>query len=320
MHLDFIALLITTLHFIYSLIFFLKLGSLTHAIPTTDLLSIDLSKEAKLNELEQQDKKTSGLIWIHGMNKPDWDIPNILNFMTGPSAASLGLNIKKTKMVAPDAPVQPTDLILIPPIFIPFMTTRSWFIFSALPSISVYSSSGTENSTTLKEALLLVEKEIQTMIEEGIPSENIVLMGMSQGGALILYTSLHTQYKLGGFVPIVAWPPLLKAEPPTSLPIPINKDTPIFHMNGIADVIVPPFCGWETEEAFEKVFTQYTLKEVAGTHMTSITGITIPKIHCWLKINVPQMDFDDLSLEPCPGKLFSFLIISTISIQSFIFM
>ena len=189
-----------------------------------------------------------------------------------------------------------------------------------MPEDSVISPIATESKDDLEKALKRVEEEIEKMIQEGIPSENIVLAGASQGGALTIYTALHTQYKLGGFVPIVAWPPLLKAEPPTSLPIPINKDTPIFHMNGIADIIVPPFCGWETEEAFEKVFTQYTLKEVPGTHMTSITGITIPKIHCWLKINVPQMDFDDLSLEPCPGKLFSFLIISTISIQSFIFM
>jgi predicted esterase len=55
-----------------------------------------------------------------------------------------------------------------------------------------------------------VEEEIKKMIQEGIPSENIVLVGVSQGGALTLYTALHTQYKLGGFIAIIAWLPLLK--------------------------------------------------------------------------------------------------------------
>ena len=252
-----------------------------------------------MRELEQQDKKTSGLIWLHGMNTPDWD-NNILNLITGPSAASLGLNILKTKMIAPKAPKQGT--LIIPPTFIPFLATRSWFDFWALPGFSVISPFATESKKDLKEALLWVEKEIETMIEEGIPSENIVLMGMSQGGALTLYTALHTKYKIGGFVPIVTWQPLLIPEPPTSLPIPINKDTPIFHMNGIFDPIVPLICGWKTKAAFKKVFTQYSLDNVVGTHLTSITSLTIPKIYCWLKNNVPQMDFSeesDLSLLSC---------------------
>ena len=87
---------------------------------------------------------------------------------------------------------------------------RSWFNFWNLPEISVMYSDPSESKNDLEEALVWVEEEIKKMIQEGIPSENIVLVGVSQGGALTLYTALHTQYKLGGFIAIITWLPLLK--------------------------------------------------------------------------------------------------------------
>ena len=121
---------------------------------------------------------------------------------------------------------------------------------------------------------------------------SLLIWSTVQGGALTLYTALHTKYKIGGSIPIVAWQPLLKTEPPISLPIPTNKDTLIFHMNGKFDLIVPLICRKRTSEAFGQVFTQYKQTSVAGTHTTSIN---IPKIYCWLKNNVPGMAFSKYS-------------------------
>ena len=161
----------------------------------------------------------------------------------------------------------------------------------------------TESKIGLEKAMKWVEAEIEKMIWEGIPSENIVLTGVSQGGALTLYTALHTKYKIGGFIPIVAWQPLLKTEPPSRLPVPANKDTPIFHMNGAQDYVVPKICGSETSAAFKQVFTKYEQKNVLGTHGTHCQFlITIPRIYCWLKNNVPGMAFSrtsPLNLLPC---------------------
>merc|ERR1712018_170016 len=171
-----------------------------------------------------------------------------------------------------------------------------------MPGLSVLSPIAAESKEDLEQAMKWVEVEIEKMIQDGIPSKNIVLAGASQGGALTLYTALHTKYKIGGFIPIVTWAPLLKSEPPSSLPIPTNRDTPIFHMNGLADPIVPLVCGRRTADAFNQVFTRYTQKNVVGTHLTSISPLTIPKIHCWLKNNVPGMafsKFSPLNLLPC---------------------
>ena len=45
----------------------------------------------------------------------------------------------------------------------------------------------------LDEAVRTVEGYIEEMMEEGIPSEKIVLIGLSQGGATTLYTALNTK-------------------------------------------------------------------------------------------------------------------------------
>ena len=77
-----------------------------------------------------------------------------------------------------------------------------------------------ESKEDLEEALATIEGVIEELVEEGIPSENIVLSGASQGGVLTVYTALHSKHKLGGFMPIVTWFPLLKVEPPSSLATP----------------------------------------------------------------------------------------------------
>merc|ERR1712204_116456 len=98
----------------------------------------------------------------------------------------------------------------------------------------------------------------------------IVLSGASQGGVLTICTAMHSKYKLGGFMPIVTWVPLLKVEPPSSLPVPVNKDTPMFHINGASDMIVSKTAGRESEKALKKVFSQYSFKAIPGTtHATT---------------------------------------------------
>ena len=147
-------------------------------------------------------------------------------------------------------------------------------------------------SASEKDLPVWVEEEIKKMIHEGIPSENIVLVGVSQGGALTLYTALHTQYKLGGFIAIITWLPLLKLEPPYSLPTPVNKDTPILHMNGNQDVLVPPAAGRASATAMQRVFTNYQQKNVNGNHLSiAINPLYNPTVYCWLKKNVPNMAF-----------------------------
>ena len=137
-------------------------------------------------------------------------------------------------------------------------------------------------------ALQTIEEEIEDLIiNHNVPSENIVVAGASQGGVLRIWCVLYCKRKLGGFLPIVTWLPLRKINDITQIsPPPINKDTPIMHMNGLLDPIVPAWpAAKKTEEEMEKVFTNYELKLVPGTHGTSIGPHTTPLMVRWAKKN-----------------------------------
>lgn len=59
----------------------------------------------------------------------------------------------------------------------------------------------------------LVHKWIEEEIQEGIPSNRILLGGFSQGGALSLYASLTTPHQLAGVVALSCWLPLADSFP-----------------------------------------------------------------------------------------------------------
>ena len=256
-------------------------------------------------------RKTSGIIFLHGLGI--WGADGRMVMCNTVSEGALGLSYLSNRISCPTAPIRYAEIIRNLPVIgtrvesnanLFGFDVRSWFNFKKMPRLLVRESdSRSESKPELEVALGWVEAEIEKMIQEGIPSENIVLSGMSQGGALTLYTALHTRYKLGGFLPIVTWLPLLGSEPPASLPTPINKDTPIFHMNGNMDTIVPEECGLATATAMEPVFTKYEQKNVLGTHLTTLgMPSNYPKIYCWLKNNVPGMAFDRIHafrLLPC---------------------
>ena len=146
----------------------------------------------------------------------------------------------------------------------------SWFDFLLYPAMSCVSPIAGESKIDLEQSLDAVESTIEEMMASGIPSEKIVVFGYSQGGALTLYTSIHTKYKLGGFLPIAAWLPLRKVEPVYELEeTPINIDTPILHITGLQDNIVPNDpCGIETSNDMQQVFKNYHLKPIVGGHLT----------------------------------------------------
>ena len=210
--------------------------------------------------------RTSGLIFLHGKG-PFSNIKVGCQLLSGPA---VGLSVLRNTVSCPIASPLGNSQVW-----------RSWFI--------------DETEEDLNKAMMQVEEEIRKMKQEGIPSENIVLAGASQGGAVALYTAMHTQYKLGGFIPIITWLPRLQYEDRN----PINKGTPIFHLNGADDTTMPH----KGATTMKQVFTNYQFKITAGNHLTTlIDPVNHSKIYCWLKKNVPNMAFSTISHQqfvPC---------------------
>ena len=195
--------------------------------------------------------KTCGLILLHGLNSP---------FTT-----SQITSLREGMAVNPECVVKA-------PLAQGMEGSRngSWFDIFLPPAMSVLSPIAGESKIGLENSLRAVESTIEEMMAGGIPSEKIVVFGFSQGGALTLYTAIHTKYKLGGYLPIVAWLPLRKVEPVYELEEdPTNIDTPILHITGTQDILVPNNpCGIETSNDMRQVFKNYHLKPIVGGHTT----------------------------------------------------
>ena len=234
-------------------------------------------------ESVRRNSNKAGLILLHGLGVSMGPDELCSAFARG----GLGLS-RDTIVRCPKAERRPVGIL--PPTLVPGLQfARSWFNFWLMPGPSVLSSRPGEDRDELMAALRVVEGEIEYLMSLGVPSENIVVSGLSQGGVLTIWTAMHTKYRLGGFVPIVTWLPLAKVEPPRNLPFrPVNINTPILHMNGMADPIVPLWpAGKVSERLMKEVFTDYTFKAIPfTTHVTTAPNpLTMPILKKWLQRN-----------------------------------
>merc|ERR1739845_292042 len=151
---------------------------------------------------------------------------------------------------------------------VPRTPTNSWFTMFMMPVQSVISPFPGESKSGLEGALRSIESHIEEMLADGIPSQNIVVHGYSQGAGLVHYIAAHTKYKLGGFLPAMGWLPLRLIEPVYKLrPAPVNINTPILHVTGYVDHLVPNTpCGTLTRDDMQKVFTNYQHRALLGGH------------------------------------------------------
>jgi predicted esterase len=60
----------------------------------------------------------------------------------------------------------------------------------------------------MQESCKIVADLVHDEMELGIPGDRIILGGMSQGGALALYSSLTLGMKIGGILGLSTWLPL----------------------------------------------------------------------------------------------------------------
>jgi len=158
----------------------------------------------------------------------------------------------------------------------------------------------------LPKAQKLIESYIKEMEDNGVPSTKLVLAGMSQGGAVTLYTALNTKYKLAGIIGIVTWLPKgfsrsgpmffpylptfnNTVESPADKKNVVNRNTPLLHINGREDLIVPIHIGMATRDALKKAIPNYTWQTYAGGHLTCcVTPLRgILKMRSWLKKYTP---------------------------------
>ena len=181
---------------------------------------------------------TASLIFLHGLGD------------TGHGWASSLAAIRPShvKIICPTAAKMPVTLNS-------GYRMPSWFdLFSLDPA-------GQEDEAGIKAAAKLINSLISEEIKSGVPSDRIMIGGFSQGGALALYTALHSEHRLGGVLALSCWAPLHKQLGQAIL---TNKDAPFLQAHGDCDPVVPYKWGQMTSQMLRGVLTKHVFRTYQG--------------------------------------------------------
>lgn len=167
-------------------------------------------------EIETGPVPTHAVIWLHGLGADGHDF--------APMVPELQLQgMPAIRFVFPHAPVMPVTINN-------GMAMRAWYDIYTPDLVRREDEPGLRASQAAVEALIARENS------RGIPCENIVLAGFSQGCAMTLQTGLRIDQKLAGMLCLSGYLPLATLTAAESSPA--NRGTPIFMAHGTMDPVV----------------------------------------------------------------------------------
>lgn len=182
-------------------------------------------------EIETGENPQRAVIWLHGLGADGNDFV--------PVVPELRLqDFPAIRFVFPHAPVQPVTINN-------GMSMRAWYdIFT--PDLH-----RREDETGLRKSEAAVRALIAQENVRGIPTENIVLAGFSQGCAMTLQTGLRLDEKLAGLIGLSGYLPL--ADKIDAERHPANQSTPIFLGHGTMDPVVAIERGEATHDLLQNL-------------------------------------------------------------------
>ncbi len=154
------------------------------------------------------------IIWMHGLGADKSDMAGLARGLSisGPAFHHVFL-------AAPRRPITLNNGMVMP----------AWYDILGMQLADREDKSGIEQSAAF------IQKAIAEQVGQGFREEHIYLAGFSQGGAMALYTALHTSARLGGVIALSAYLPLAQATHAL-----LDKNTPFFLACGHFDSIVLP--------------------------------------------------------------------------------
>jgi phospholipase/carboxylesterase len=163
----------------------------------------------------------ASVIWLHGLGADGHDFEPAVPQLVRARGRAL-------RFVFPHAPVRPVTLNGGLPM-------RAWYDIIQLNRRAGEDEAGVRSSDAALRALIRRENE------RGVPSEQIVLAGFSQGGAMALYSGTRMPEKLAGIIGLSCYMPI--AATFSSERHSANYSTPIFMGHGSLDPVVEPQLG-----------------------------------------------------------------------------
>ncbi|KAI9252333.1 Phospholipase/carboxylesterase/thioesterase [Phascolomyces articulosus] len=177
-------------------------------------------------------KHTATVFWLHGLG----DSGAGWSFL----AEELSGMFPHIKWVLPNAPMLPVTLN-------GGMKMPAWFDLTGLDR----SIAANQDEKGMLSSMAAVNGLIRQEVDNGIPSDRIVVGGFSQGCVLSLLVGLTSEYKFGGVIGCSGW--LALAEKFPSMASEANKKTPVLMCHGDSDPVVNYSFGKESAGVLEKL-------------------------------------------------------------------
>ncbi len=186
-------------------------------------------------------KATSTLIVLHGMG----GTPQELRLLAYPARRKL----PRTRFVFVKAPKQ----------YVTYMRkeTTSWFnVIQRRPGFEVVPELRAAAAGVAR--LVRLERE-----KHGIPGNKVVLLGMSQGGGVVLTFYLAERTRVAGVIGTATWLPLPTKWERAALPRE-NAATPCFIQHGTKDAVIPVGEAFDSAKKLKELGRRTRYKEYQG--------------------------------------------------------
>lgn len=211
-------------------------------------------------EIETSANPAFAVIWLHGLGADGGDFaPVVPELRLAPSPG--------VRFIFPHAPYAPVTCN-------GGYVMRSWYdILSLEPHSRRIDEAGIVASRAA------VRRLIERENARGIPAENIVLAGFSQGGAVAYTTALTHPEALAGVIALSTYLPaadLVEAEA-----TPANRGIPVLSMHGSMDDVVSPALGRAARDFLKQRGYAVAWHEYPMPH--AVCAAEIDAIGAWLR-------------------------------------
>lgn len=206
-------------------------------------------------EIEPQQPATHAIIWLHGLGADGNDFAPLVPHLTPPVAV---------RFIFPHAPQIPVTIN-------GGMRMPAWYDILSM-------SLGREvDEQQLRDSATAVHQLIEREIERGIPAENILLAGFSQGGAVAYEAALTYPKRLRGLLALSTY----LATHQSITPHAANNDIPILVQHGSQDPVVPEALGqhayqWLKQHGYNAEYQTFTMQH-------QVCGEQVQAINAWLQ-------------------------------------
>lgn len=196
------------------------------------------------------------VIWLHGLGASGNDFE--------PIVPELGLGDLAVRFVFPHAPRIP-------------ITVNGGYVMPAWYDILEMSLDRKVDVTQIEASARAIEKLIEREMVSGVPSQNIIIAGFSQGGAVAYHTVLTSKHKLGGLLALSTY----FATKDSIQEVSTNLDISVKIDHGDYDDVVPKVLGVNAKARLEELGLKPTFDSYPMAHQVCLPQIQ--SIGAWIK-------------------------------------